>query len=268
MLCLPMLLVLQQPLAGSHHKKYMCTRCALKVWASSSEMWIIKHKDSHSDVAADMCTPSDWVNTHQAAPLMSPASRKSECGLSMAGCVQVICSVCFARLYARRRLQHIHLHELEWPSVGAEHVDSTASSVRLWSCHGDCKPARQQWSCFFRHFVNHPLGLPRWLKFALHAVPSLSPSVCIVSLKIAIFSVKTHNCQRMSCVCIHNASSIVLFSIATVFIARMWLNKYPLKRKGKMLLYHEGTMTVSGQMFTKDPLHFLKLSWFSKAHSE
>lgn len=46
---------------------------------------------------------------------------------------------------------------------------------------------------------------------ALHAFPSLSLSVCIVSLKIAIFLVKTHNCQRMSCVCVHNASSIVCF---------------------------------------------------------
>lgn len=46
---------------------------------------------------------------------------------------------------------------------------------------------------------------------ALHAFPSLSLSVCIVSLKIAIFLVKTHNCQRMSCVCVHKASSIVRF---------------------------------------------------------
>lgn len=46
---------------------------------------------------------------------------------------------------------------------------------------------------------------------ALHAFPSLSLSVCIVSLKIAIFLVKTHNCQRTSCVCVHNASSFVCF---------------------------------------------------------
>lgn len=73
--------------------------------------------------------------------------------------------------------------------------------------------------------------------------PSLCPSVCMVSLKIAIFLVKPCNCQRTSCVCVYNASSVVIFlsfyfSIATVFIARMWQNKYLVKGKGKRCFPH------------------------------
>lgn len=73
--------------------------------------------------------------------------------------------------------------------------------------------------------------------------PSLCPSVCMVSLKIAIFPVKPCNCQRTSCVCVYNASSVVIFlsfyfSIATVFIARMWQNKYLVKGKGKRCFPH------------------------------
>lgn len=73
----------------------------------------------------------------------------------------------------------------------------------------------QQWSCFFSAIllITLRVSLVDWnsSERALHAFPSLSLSVCIVSLKIAIFLVKTHNCQRMSCVCVHNASSIVCF---------------------------------------------------------
>lgn len=46
---------------------------------------------------------------------------------------------------------------------------------------------------------------------ALHAFP---PSPCLFVLspwKLQSFLVKTHNCQRMSCVCVHNASVIVRF---------------------------------------------------------
>lgn len=31
-----------------------------------------------------------------------------------------------------------------------------------------------------------------------------------------------------------------------------------------MFLYHEGTMTVTGQLFTKDPLHFWNSDDFEK----
>lgn len=91
-----------------------------------------------------------------------------------------------------------------------------AFPVCLWSCHGDCKL-----TCLFNNeavfstilLITLRAFLIDWnlSEHALHAFPSLSLSVCIVSLKIAIFLVKTHNCQRMSCVCVHNASSIVCF---------------------------------------------------------
>lgn len=91
-----------------------------------------------------------------------------------------------------------------------------ASPVFLWSCHGDCKLTClfNNEDVFFRHFVNHPQGLPHWLKFewACFTCSSLPLPVCLYCLlKIAIFLVKTHNCQRMSWVCVHNASSIVCF---------------------------------------------------------
>lgn len=60
------------------------------------------------------------------------------------------------------------------------------SPVFLWSCHGDCKLTClfDNEAVFFRHFVNHPQGLPRWLKFewARFTCFSLLLPVCLYCL--------------------------------------------------------------------------------------
>ena len=184
----------------------------------------MSRRDFHSNVTICICLPLQSINTSHTVLLRSLA-KTNQITFSQCDCKQVRPWDHFGVYSMQQQKQcwlgHIHLPMHEWHSVGAEHVhiqhSYRASPVFLWSCHGDCKL-----TCLFNneavfslHFVNHPQGLPRWLKFewalALHAFPSLTLSVCIVSLKIAIFLVKTHNCQRMSCVCIHNASSIVCF---------------------------------------------------------
>lgn len=61
-----------------------------------------------------------------------------------------------------------------------------ASPVFLWSCHGDCKLTClfNNEDVFFRHFVNHPQGLPGWLKFewACFTCFSLLLPVCLYCL--------------------------------------------------------------------------------------
>lgn len=91
--------------------------------------------------------------------------------------------------------------------------------------------------------------------------PSLCPSVCMVSLEIAIFPVKPCICQRTSCVCAYNASPIVFFSfyfsVATVFIARMWQNKYVLKGKGKRCFPHIQGLCYLQTLTSARSLHFM-----------
>lgn len=53
-----------------------------------------------------------------------------------------------------------------------------ASAVFLWSCHGDCKLTClfDNEAVFFCHFLNHPQGLLRWLKFEWARFICFSPS--------------------------------------------------------------------------------------------
>lgn len=98
----------------------------------------------------------------------------------------------------------------------------------LWSCHGDWKL-----TCLFNNggvfFLAILLITLRafWLdwNFCRHVLymlsSSLCPSVCLVSLKIAIFPVKPCNCQRTSCVCVYNASTIVFFFLFFFFLSSL-----------------------------------------------
>lgn len=179
-----------------------------------------------------------------------------------------------AQQQVRLLLGHSHLPTHKWPSVGAERVHQEHALHRsclvflfFCLCHGDWKLTclLNNEAIFSRHFVNHPQAFLLDWNFSKRVLymlsSSLRQSVCMVSLKIAIFQAKPCNCQRTSCVCVYNASPIVifffLFSHSNCLHCQDVTKQISREReKEETFPSHEGTIAPSGSHLGTIP-HFM-----------